>query len=125
MSSPVHKFPNIVKSLYESGKKDPILEDLRKEIIMQTGIYKDGSLAGCVKLMETLGFIKQTTSGFKIISLDGRSPIKEVESGIKVDENRINEIIEELVGGDISEEEKKTIKDVLCGGVNERKNRKS
>lgn len=83
MASPIHRFPEIVKNLYEIYQINEIpIDSLRKEIMMNTGVYKERTVSTILQLMEKLGFIKKGLSGFIIISFDGRKILPEHEKKI-------------------------------------------
>lgn len=79
MGSPVFKFPQITRDLYERGSREFPVETLMKEITITTGFYRPGTVAEIIKLMEELGYIKKTENGFMIISFDGREIIPEIK----------------------------------------------
>lgn len=83
MASPIFKFPEIMKSLYERGKKEFPIETLIKEIKITTGFYKQVTVTEIIAVMEELEFIKKTENGFMIISFDGRKKLPEVEKKLE------------------------------------------
>lgn len=83
MGSPVFKFPEITRNLYERGHKEFPVETLTKEITITTGFYKQQTIIEIIKIMEDLGYIKKTEHGFMIISFDGHKIIPEVEKKLE------------------------------------------
>lgn len=83
MASPVFRFPDIMRNLYEAGKFEFSLDVLTKEITMVTGYYKRNTIAEIIRMMKELGFIKDTNTGFMIRSLDGRKMLPEFEKRIE------------------------------------------
>jgi len=58
MASPVPKFPVILENLLNKGYKTQCrLDDLRREIIMETGAMKDDTIKNIIQTMEYLNLI--------------------------------------------------------------------
>ncbi len=91
--SPIPKFPEIIEYLKDKGyKKEVSLSELRKAVMLKTGVIRDQTIKTIIITMEELEFIKNRGNSIFLIE-----PLKWKKDQLKEEEKELDKKIDMLI----------------------------